>query len=95
MSLHLDITNPKTEAKLTAAAHLRGIDFETLIDLAIDGLPPVEETKPQELGAFGGRTLADIVLEIGGVEGLPSDLSENAKTYLVQTGFGEKKSRTI
>jgi|HubBroStandDraft_4_1064222.scaffolds.fasta_scaffold283677_2 hypothetical protein len=39
-----------------------------------------------EVGDFGGRSIADLIREIGFVEGLPSDLSTNPK-YMA--GFGE------
>lgn len=40
--------------------------------------------------AFGGKSLAEMIQEIGTVEGLPADLSTNP-AYL--QGFGEVKNR--
>ena len=43
MSLHLDISNPQVEARLTAAAKQRGIDITSLVEtMAFDVLPPAE-----------------------------------------------------
>ena len=50
--------------------------------------PTAEED--EELGDFGGKSVADLIREIGFVEGLPSDLSTNPK-YM--EGFGETKNR--
>lgn len=40
--------------------------------------------------ATDNRTIADIVREVGGIKGLPSDMSQNKAKYL--TGFGETKA---
>jgi len=86
MSLHLDISNPRTEEKLAAAAHSRGIDVVAVIDLAIDYLPPVESiAEPDKI-----RTGGEIAREIGFVKGLPSDLSTNPGKYM--KGFGQTKN---
>lgn len=94
MTLHLEIS-PQTEARLSAAAHQRGIDISALIErLAVDYLPPVEAQVSTEQGDFGGRSLADLMEEIGFAEGGPSDMSENPRKYM--KGFGETKSpRTL
>ena len=86
MSLHLDISNPQTEAKLAAAAHSRGIDVVALIELAVDHLPPVEiATEPAQV-----RTGGEIAREVGFVKGLPPDVSTNPEKYM--KGFGRTKS---
>jgi len=47
----------------------------------------------QRAGQLGGKSLADRILEIGTVRGLPPDLSSNAR-YM--EGFGETKNlRTL
>jgi hypothetical protein len=90
MTLHLEIS-PQTQARLAAAALVRGIDISTLIELlAVDYLPPVEVQASTEQGDFGGRSLADLMAEIGFAEGGPSDMSENPGKYM--KGFGETKS---
>jgi hypothetical protein len=50
--------------------------------------PQTEEE--DDIGDFGGKSIADLIREIGFVEGLPSDLSTNPK-YM--EGFGENKDR--
>lgn len=45
--------------------------------------------EPEAQDDFGGRTLADVLRDIGAVEGLPADLSTNPD-YM--RGFGESKS---
>lgn len=50
-----------------------------------------ESVLPEEENAFGGKSIADILQEIGFVEGLPEDLSTNPK-YM--QGFGETKTKT-
>jgi diketogulonate reductase-like aldo/keto reductase len=94
MSLHLDIDNPKTEAKLTAAAHRRGIAIEALIELAVDRLPPIEEPQLQELGDFDGRSVADMILQIGTVKGGITDLATNPM-HMEGFGTNHAKSRTV
>jgi hypothetical protein len=87
MSLHLDVS-PQAEARFTAAAQQKGIDPATLLERMIsDYLPPLAQE--QELGDFGGRSIADVILEIGTVKGGPPDLSTNPK-YM--EGFGETKN---
>lgn len=49
-----------------------------------------EATLSEEENAFGGKSIADILQEIGYVEGLPEDLSANPK-YM--EGFGETSGR--
>ncbi len=48
-----------------------------------------ESVLPKEENAFGGKSIADILQEIGFVEGLPEDLSTNPK-YM--EGFGETRT---
>jgi hypothetical protein len=65
-----------------------------------DEIPPgaflelnIFERQPEteeKIGDFGGKSAADLIREIGFVEGLPSDLSTNPK-YM--EGFGETKNR--
>ncbi|MCW3100039.1 MAG: hypothetical protein JWL77_5657 [Chthonomonadaceae bacterium] len=50
--------------------------------------PAPEEDEEQ--GDLGGKSAADLIREIGFVEGLPSDLSTNPKHM---EGFGETKNR--
>jgi len=57
--------------------------------LVLNVFEPMAEAE-EELGDFGGKSAADIIAEIGFVEGLPSDLSTNPK-YM--EGFGETKNR--
>ncbi|MCX6381230.1 MAG: hypothetical protein NT023_17445 [Armatimonadetes bacterium] len=47
---------------------------------------------PEEENAFGGKSIADILQEIGFVEELPEDLSTNPK-YM--EGFGETKNQRM
>ena len=41
-------------------------------------------------GAFQGRSLADVLIEIGGVDNLPADMSEHPEKYMGQ--FGETRA---
>lgn len=50
----------------------------------------IENLDLKEANAFGGRSLADIIREIGFVEELPEDLSTNP-TYL--EGFGKARKQ--
>ncbi|GDX41107.1 hypothetical protein LBMAG21_13990 [Armatimonadota bacterium] len=56
-----------------------------VISAATEAIPSEEEN------AFGGKSIADILQEVGFVEGLPEDLSTNPK-YM--EGFGETKTKT-
>ena len=44
-----------------------------------------------ETDLFGGKSLADLINEIGTVKGLPSDLAVRSEEYL--QGFGETNNR--
>ncbi|HZT41231.1 MAG TPA: hypothetical protein VFA07_03535 [Chthonomonadaceae bacterium] len=49
----------------------------------------VFEDKP-ESGDFGGKSLADVIQEIGAIKGLPADLSTNPKHM---QDFGKTRNR--
>ncbi|MCW3051999.1 MAG: hypothetical protein JWN14_1169 [Chthonomonadales bacterium] len=57
--------------------------------LVLNVFEPMLEAE-EEPGDFGGKSAADIIREIGFVDGLPSDLSTNPKHM---EGFGETKNR--
>lgn len=79
MTLNL---SPQTEAKLTLAAYERGIDIATLIELAVDHLPPIETADAQEaptlLERFGHLFDA--------VQAGPGNRAEHPENYM--EGFG-------
>ena len=43
------------------------------------------------IGSFGGRSVADMIREIGLLSFGPDDLGEKAEEYLAASGFGETR----
>ncbi len=83
MSLTIDLT-PQEEARFADYARQRGLEPATLARTLITApLPPAAPN--DESGAFGGKSVADLMAEIGFAEGLPSDLSTNP---VYMKGFG-------
>jgi hypothetical protein len=92
MSLYLDVS-PQTEARFAAAAQQEGVEPAILFEKMVASYVPLAERSERELGDFGGRSLADLMQEIGFADGGQPDLSTNPKYML---GFGETKDqRTV
>lgn len=62
------------------------ISPEAVLELKVFESPPADN---EEGSAYGGKTAADVVREIGFVHGGPSDLSTNPKHM---EGFGEERN---
>ena len=76
---------PDTEAKLADGARARGVPpAEFAKQLLVDQLGAMSATADNG-DELGGRSVADIIREVGTVDGLPPDLSTNSK-YM--EGFG-------
>jgi hypothetical protein len=91
MSLTIELT-PQEEARFADYARQRGLEPATLAKTLITApLPPV--VADEGLGAFGGKSVADLMAEIGFAEGLPPDLSTNP-VYMKDFGkdAGESQS---
>ena len=87
MILHLDISDPQAEARLTAAALRQGVDVSAVIErLATEHLPPVEQTsQPEEptlLDRFGHL--------FGTAQAGPGDRAAHPERYM--EGFGQPKN---
>lgn len=87
VSIHLDVS-PQAEARFTAAALKSGMDPSVFFEVMVAAyLPTIEpNNSPTD---FGGRSLADLMNEIGFAEGGAEDMSENPSKYL--KGFGIPK----
>ena len=89
MTLTLELS-PEEEALLRAEAAKAGMDETAFLRSLLHGWTAPQTVRPiVGVPDFGGRSIADIIEEIGTVEGLPADLSTNPK-YL--EGFGETKN---
>ena len=88
MTLMLELS-PEEEAILRAEAAKAGMGEAAYLRSLIHGWAPPHDVKSFTPPDLGGRSIADIIEEIGTVEGLPSDLSTNPK-YM--EGFGVTKS---
>jgi len=87
MSLHLGVS-PQAEARFNAEAQQKGMEPAMLFETMVALLLPLNHEAEQNLGDFGGRSVADMILEIGTVKGGPLDLSTNPR-YM--EGFGQTK----
>lgn len=89
MSLTIDLT-PQEEARFADYARQRGLDPATLAKSLITApLPPADEG---DVRAFGGKSMADLLAEIGFVDGLPPDLSTNPE-YMKDFGKDSGEDR--
>lgn len=61
------------------------MDEATYLRSLIHGWAAPHGAQPFSMPSLGGRSIADIIVEIGMVEGLPADLSTNPK---YREGFG-------
>jgi hypothetical protein len=71
-------------AEIEAESRVRGISKSDV----------VRERLQHTCASNGERTGLDGITDlVGGVDGLPSDLSARKKTYLKSTGYGQKRAR--
>lgn len=68
-------------------SHRDEIPEDAILELKV--FEPIHKADAEE-GDFGGKSIADLIREIGLVEGLPSDLSTNPRHM---EGFGETNDR--
>ena len=87
ISIELDT---ETEARLAAAVQRQGVAAPDIIrSLVRDYLPPVN--MHVRVGDIGGKTLGDIISEIGFADGGPPDVARHPDKYV--RGFDETKAR--
>ena len=72
------------------ASHRGEIPEGAIVEVRVYEPKPVTD---EEIGDFGGRSVADMIREIGLLSFEPSDLGERAEEYLAETGFGETRDR--
>ena len=90
MTLHLELS-PEEESRLRAKAVSAGLDEVSYLRSLINGLDEANTASHASVtpNRLNGRSIAEMIDEIGVVEGLPSDLSTNPK-YM--EGFGETRN---
>lgn len=89
MTLHLELS-PEEAARLRSKAISAGVDEVTYLRSLINGLNGEITASPEAVtpNRLNGRSIAEMIDEIGAVDGLPRDLSTNPK-YM--EGFGETR----
>lgn len=88
MTLMLELS-PEEEAILRTEAAKAGMDEAAYLRSLIHGWAAPHDVQAFALPDLGGRSIADIIEEIGTVEGLPADLSTDPK---YREGFGVTRS---
>ena len=91
MSLHFALSD-RAEARIVAAAAYEGIDPTLLLEKLVEQYLPPIETNGNELGDFGGLSIAEAFPElIGAVSGESTDMAAHPEKYM--QGFGETRNR--
>ena len=72
------------------SSHQHEISPEALVELKVYD-PKIDSVKA--VGLFDGKSLADLIVEIGTVKGLPVDLASQPQKHM--SGYGEIDRREI